>query len=681
MCELFLRAMNHVRTILYGVATICVAGLGGCNNPLEPIPHVADKIPMIYNIGDGTVLTFKEGKDLEIPVEISTGWNHRIWPIDVMVSGTSPLTLGKKDEDNGDYFVKWDDSGPTKIVIKAKYFTKDDPNTGDILSVQVVLRKKVSPNDELDAVNYVRGLINDKDRLDANGALTEESLNEIMQNPESKNFPISIHAGLDSYLQKAKQFKGTKDGNQIKELTGLRKDITRNFEDYSPSITATSSRITKHFILYKVEDYRNDFIAGIVKPLDYQAVLLSKGAARQLFGDRVSEEYYVISLSIRNRSSEPIVISSGMIEIMGSAIVTPAEGSTERTLYSIPVRTSTTDWQHLYTVVSDTSPYTERNTIFRVMTVAGSIAGAFSPFTGTASDFTQLVSIYGNNVVPGLEQVWPDGRPRNLYNIAQFSMPELVRIAGNDRSVFRFIYVSRKDLEVVVADALNYSQCSDTQSQKSSQRPAQKSSKYTQSGNAEDADELERPNTQIVHIDLHMLRIPIDVAPAEKTTSLSTQLDAIEVRLREARKNVSGVTLPAFTSPDSASVIKTYVAKVNATGLTGDADQLLSRDALLRDMIKDTSRTGMDVQVNVLDTEVKTLEYKANLFVAVNNALKSTRLDASADEIKKDLKTNSTVEGFASSEFEKDSPSARLCEWLNPTPAPAVTPATSAAAQ
>ena len=162
-----------------------------------------------------------------------------------------------------------------------------------------------------------------------------------------------------------------------------------------------------------------------------QAVLIPRVNARRVFGAEIANNYAVIEINIGNKSPDAALIIHGIFidysrwGLSGnSSQPANVDGVLRET--ADPFQASTKSNQVAsaeYRVVRgqllDAQMWTARNWTIRLLTLAGSLASAFS-FSIGEEGIVKGLQAFGSVGVPGLKEAWPDATIEQLNRISDF---------------------------------------------------------------------------------------------------------------------------------------------------------------------------------------------------------------------------------------------------------------------
>jgi hypothetical protein len=204
------------------------------------------------------------------------------------------------------------------------------------------------------------------------------------------------------------------------------------------------------FTLYEVDDYRK-VLEGRVPINDIDAFPLPEAEARYLFGKLIANNYFVVKLSLRNSGSEDKLVNVGMISATGSAIVKPQDDS--KPTYIVPIQIPPQSPIQVYAILDEQADFQPRSWVFRSLQFIGALGTAtITSYTHIPSYVSKGVPIFTGVAIPAAEQLWPDTWPGYERNLVNFSLPELVKISKLSTTPPKYIFFSKKDLELLISD-------------------------------------------------------------------------------------------------------------------------------------------------------------------------------------------------------------------------------------
>lgn len=168
-------------------------------------------------------------------------------------------------------------------------------------------------------------------------------------------------------------------------------------------------------------------LTSVGESLRVHAVLIPRVDARRIFGEEIANNYAVVEVNIGNKSPDASFILHGIyIDYSrwalrgGEAKGAPSEnidGRYQRPTYSNQIASE--EYRVVRGQFLDAKMWTKRAWTMRLLTFAGSLAGAY-PFPVGREIFTKQLSAFSGVFVPGVREVWPDSTIEQLNNISDF---------------------------------------------------------------------------------------------------------------------------------------------------------------------------------------------------------------------------------------------------------------------
>lgn len=163
-----------------------------------------------------------------------------------------------------------------------------------------------------------------------------------------------------------------------------------------------------------------------------QAVLIPRVDARRIFGSEIANNYAVIEVNVGNKSPDAALIIHGIFidysrwALSGTSSQPPNVVNGNLRTRADPFQASTNPSQvasEEYRVVRgqllDAQMWTKRNWVMRLLTFAGSLAGAYA-FSLNEEGIIRGLNAFSGVAVPGFREVWPDGTIEQLNRISDF---------------------------------------------------------------------------------------------------------------------------------------------------------------------------------------------------------------------------------------------------------------------
>ena len=162
-----------------------------------------------------------------------------------------------------------------------------------------------------------------------------------------------------------------------------------------------------------------------------QAVLIPRVDARRIFGNEIANNYAVIEVNVGNKSPDAALIIHGVFidynlwALSGNSSQSFNMDGVLRE-QAVPFQASTFRNQiasEEYRVVRgqllDAQMWSTRNWTMRLLTLAGSLASAYS-FSLSEKGIIRGLNSFSGVAVPGLREAWPDGTVDQLNRISDF---------------------------------------------------------------------------------------------------------------------------------------------------------------------------------------------------------------------------------------------------------------------
>lgn len=163
-----------------------------------------------------------------------------------------------------------------------------------------------------------------------------------------------------------------------------------------------------------------------------QAVLIPRVNARRIFGAEIANNYAVIEINVGNKSPDAALIIHGVfidysrwgLSGNSSQPGSLVDGVLRETADPFQASTKANQIASVeYRVVRgqllDAQMWTARNWTMRLLTLAGSLASAFS-FSIGEEGIVKGLQAFGSVGVPGLREAWPDSTIEQLNRISDF---------------------------------------------------------------------------------------------------------------------------------------------------------------------------------------------------------------------------------------------------------------------
>lgn len=232
------------------------------------------------------------------------------------------------------------------------------------------------------------------------------------------------------------------------------------------------SYATRTITFYSDRDYRTKVLSARVPTHDIEAFPLPDEEVEKIYGPLVSDNFYVVDLSIRNRNNVAKLVNTGMIVASGRAIVTKQEpvspfptlllpwkwfgGSSEKEgkdkpEYTIPVSVVPRSATLMYAVLDDEEVEQPRAKFFRGLELVGAIASAVTaPYGGIAAN--QAANLFSGVFIPSARKALPDRWPGFKRNIVNNAMQDLLKIPANSVAGHKHLFFSKNKIDTLISD-------------------------------------------------------------------------------------------------------------------------------------------------------------------------------------------------------------------------------------
>jgi len=479
--------------------------------------------PRIHSIGQNSLLVFEKDKDLIIPITGAYfGDETLIWSISLtgvasLVEGVDYEIVhpdGKTlNNSSGKEVVRHNVFGQNKsniinIVLKKEYTNR--LKTGDSLNVEVAISdgrehlainrisdcqlisvdKLSSLTDELNKEssdfksvyrdvsallmnfnkvhNYVTKLKNSQDTINqfktfkSNMAAIRHFLSKRIEIPTNLNVDNNVESKINVITINGVDF------DEILTWSQLERRLQTIYQHQESAVSKRRARTIRSkllssayrkFVFYSIEDYRDHIISGSVPINNIAAYPLPQEETIMLFGDYVAELYFVVRLSVYNKTEEDILISTGMIKASGRAMVgltsveqNDNENDDSLPNFTVPVEVVPQSREHVYTIVAEGKQHLTREIIFRTLEFAGALGSAYFAGFSRSTDAIKHMSLLPGVVIPQAKRLFPDPVKAQLSNIVNFTMPDFVKVPRNGALEHKYLFFSKGDLQAVVSD-------------------------------------------------------------------------------------------------------------------------------------------------------------------------------------------------------------------------------------
>jgi len=231
------------------------------------------------------------------------------------------------------------------------------------------------------------------------------------------------------------------------------------------------SYATRTITFYSDRDYRTKVLSARVPTHDIEAFPLPDEEVEKIYGPLVSDNFYVVDLSIRNRNNVAKLVNTGMIVASGRAIVTKqepvapwltsllsrkglgrsSEEDKAKPEYTIPVSVVPRSATLMYTLLDDEEVEQPRAKFFRGLELAGAIASAVTaPYGGIAAN--QAANLFSGVFIPAARKALPDRWPGFKRNIVNNAMQDLLKIPANSVAGHKHLFFSKNKIDTLISD-------------------------------------------------------------------------------------------------------------------------------------------------------------------------------------------------------------------------------------
>lgn len=206
---------------------------------------------------------------------------------------------------------------------------------------------------------------------------------------------------------------------------------------------------TRRFSLYSLDDYRSEVLANRVKAHNIHSFPLTKEESNQLFGPVISDNFFVVRLSIRNDQEVDKLISTGMILASGRVMVEPKDGSVP---FTIPVELAPESLEQIYTILDDEEARQIRPRVFRGLEFVGALGTAANLAFVSSKLVTESLSLFTGVFLPETKKLWPDRWPGYERNIVAFALQDLFKVPKGAVVSHKFIFFPKNKIEGLISD-------------------------------------------------------------------------------------------------------------------------------------------------------------------------------------------------------------------------------------
>lgn len=168
-------------------------------------------------------------------------------------------------------------------------------------------------------------------------------------------------------------------------------------------------------------------LTNVGESLRVNAVLIPRVDARRIFGEEIANNYAVVEVNIGNKSPDASFILHGIFIDYSKWALRGGEATAKSSeefdgRYQRPTLSNqigSAEYRVVRGQFLDAKMWTKRAWTMRLLTFAGSLAGAY-PFPVGREIFTKQLSAFSGVFVPGVREVWPDSTIEQLNNISDF---------------------------------------------------------------------------------------------------------------------------------------------------------------------------------------------------------------------------------------------------------------------
>lgn len=161
-----------------------------------------------------------------------------------------------------------------------------------------------------------------------------------------------------------------------------------------------------------------------------QAVLIPRVDVNRIFGKEIAENYAVIQLVVGNKSNEAALIIHGIYidyskwALSGTLPPVGVDGLDQGIDKQFQAQTSpnhiaSEEYRVVRGQLLDAQTWSKRNWTVRLLTLAGSLAGAYS-FSIKEKGFLKGIAAFNGVFVPGVADAWPDGTVAQINRVSDF---------------------------------------------------------------------------------------------------------------------------------------------------------------------------------------------------------------------------------------------------------------------
>ena len=236
--------------------------------------------------------------------------------------------------------------------------------------------------------------------------------------------------------------------------------------DFGEASSTAKGRVvsytTRTITFYNEQDYKTKVLDTRVPTHDIEAFSLPDEETEKMYGPIVSDNFYVVDLSIRNRNNVAKLVNTGMMVAGGRAMVraivkkktTESDGK-EETInlpeFTIPVSVVPRSAALMYTVLDDEEVEQPRAKFFRGLELVGTLASAVTTAFGGISA-NQAANLFSGVFIPSAGKALPDRWPGFKRNIVNNAMPDLLKIPANSVAGHKHLFFSKNKIDTLISD-------------------------------------------------------------------------------------------------------------------------------------------------------------------------------------------------------------------------------------
>jgi len=199
-------------------------------------------------------------------------------------------------------------------------------------------------------------------------------------------------------------------------------------------------------MLDKARENGRELPVNVSDNVSAQAVLIPQVDARRIFGKEIADHYAVIEVNVGNKSKDAALIIHGIfidysrwpLSGVTSDAGTTVESVARDRFYTFqsstrPSHVASEEYRVVRGQLLDAQLWTKRNLIVRLLTLAGSVAGAYT-FSISEQGFTRGIAAFNGVVVPGISTAWHDSTVDQLNRVSDlgYRANKLIPKEGSD---------------------------------------------------------------------------------------------------------------------------------------------------------------------------------------------------------------------------------------------------------